>query len=474
MKKINCITAWLAVFLLAACTAETEMEKTEPGKVLSISATMEHFISADGKATRATDVGEGTTFADGDQIGVFILKDGAVAYANNNICYTYNASAGEWTTASGNPPLYYDKDVDYLAYYPYNAAMDGKLTAQQIVDAFTPMQDQGTLDNYTKSDLMIAEGKSGNEITSVLPLAFKHKMSLFEIAVQGYTYITSDGFEYSGPVDKVEVSASNITQLYYLSKNKSYRALMKPGTTSVAANVKFTINGTEHTAQHTIQTMPSEGKYARWTIRKNQVVEQRNLQVGDFYYQDGSIVPTEADFYDTTDYPCIGIIFRVGAGSSDAVSRYDGKLSSIHGYVLALQQTTASWGDGSKSYIGSDYSTYIGYHHSKILMAAVAEGNSFPACSYCVNYTPVPTGVSSGWYFPTRAQVLAFLKSGTNAYLNRIGGSTSLTGGNSYYISTTELRSDPVGFCSGIQMDVTGSYTIAKYSACIARAVLTF
>ena len=147
--------------------------------------------------------------------------------------------------------------------------------------------------------------------------------------------------------------------------------------------------------------------------------------------QDGSLVAEDQTLTDEEQAKCIGIVYRIGTGDSDAVENYEDKLTAIHGYVLALQQSEQTWGDASDVFgIGKSSTAELGYKSTRMIMAAAADGSkSFPACSYCVNYTPVSTGITSGWYYPTIGQVQNFAtkagSNGINTQLGKISGAVT-------------------------------------------------
>lgn len=114
---------------LASCTQEEIVQNDVPTRqTLNISVNTQDFVSEDGsRATTGTDAGRTTVFADGDEMGMYVISsDGTVICDNEKFVYDGNA----WKAEN---ELYYWKNANYIAYYPYNA----DLTAQNIatVDA---------------------------------------------------------------------------------------------------------------------------------------------------------------------------------------------------------------------------------------------------------------------------------------------------------------------------------------------------
>lgn len=58
-----------------------------------------------------------TRFTADDAIGLFAIKDKAIADGANNIRLTYTPETDEWKTANGD--LYWYEGTSYIAYYPY-------------------------------------------------------------------------------------------------------------------------------------------------------------------------------------------------------------------------------------------------------------------------------------------------------------------------------------------------------------------
>lgn len=102
----------------------------------------------------------------------------------------------------------------------------------------------------------------------------------------------------------------------------------------------------------------------------------------------------------------------------------------------------------------------------------MAEGYSFPACKWCVEYTPKPTGVTSGWHFPSNMPVADFTSNAAtlNTYLNKVGG-TIISG---WYITSTEATSEGENYCTLKQPNDGTTYKIGKGERRNVRAILTF
>ena len=81
--------------------------------------------------------GAETQFSAGDAIGIFAVKNNAIADAVNNIKLTYKKTGidtGEWTPPAGTS-LYWNEGMDYIAYYPYKegVTIDTSKTIDEIM-----------------------------------------------------------------------------------------------------------------------------------------------------------------------------------------------------------------------------------------------------------------------------------------------------------------------------------------------------
>lgn len=341
--------------VLCSCANDDEPILSTDGSTLTVYATAAGFASADGAVTRAQDSEYATTFTDGDKIGVFAVKNGQVIADCNNVPLTYDG------TSWGGNTVYYYKDAKYFAYYPYTTDMTGKKSMDEIVDAFTPQLDQSSYENYTKSDLMTAEGTLANKDLS---FSFVHKMSLIEITlpVQKYTTGGDSPYEYSSPVIGATFSvASDGSQKAvtpYPMGGGVYRYI-------VSAGGSHTVSGEFAAGDKTIEysqsvSSLSSGNYKRLNVTYSgapSAAEERAIAVGDYYYSDGSICPD-----DTEEPPlegCIGIIFstdvdRIGEAAKEAL-REKG-VTTPHGLVMALTNASEGcrWGDYTKDENGND------------------------------------------------------------------------------------------------------------------------
>ncbi len=143
------------------------------------------------------------------------------------------------------------------------------------------------------------------------------------------------------------------------------------------------------------------------------------MEVGYYLYNNGTYGE------DYKDGETAGVIFKVGKHETDDVVNYDGRLTKIHGYAVALtdeenasQGTTFKWKNGNGALHSNEYpefgigggntTQYIGYQNTKYLIekAVSQDRTTVPAASTSTakNASGVIIG-TSGWYLPSHTQL---------------------------------------------------------------------
>lgn len=443
-----------ATGLLSACNQENiSSDIVNPDKALTISVNPSDFIpvDAESRAVTADDLSS-TTFENGDELGLFVIstnEDNMVYY--DNVKFTY--SDGTWTPEK---EVYYYRYSKYVAYYPYSAdlASIDKTAAgitASIKSAFANNipADQSTADAFEKADLLLAEGV---ETDGAVTFDLKHQFSLVEIKFPVQKYITAKG--YGDSEEKFTYNAPFVLEWYNLSINGTditlynagkgvLRYIFNPGeSNSIVINgyVKYE-EAPYNFGQADAYTLSlTAGQYKRYNVTVSGVGEsviERDLEVGDYYYSDGSIYPygNQLDGNDMS-YPvkdgCIGVIYDV-VNANDT----DGTNSWNHGYVLALSDAGSSeWGgasvadnihawndvlddekkdNGNPAYTDDDkavfdaiLSRYDGYASSVRLLSS--EGSK-DALNMAKSYSKqAPAIISSGWYLPSIGQIYLMME----------------------------------------------------------------
>lgn len=114
----------------------------------------------------------GTTWNDNDEIGIFMQVDGAEV-ANKK----YLAKADGSLTAAPEYAFRYPSTgtANFLAYYPYNAALEGKNASVSVADQSNP----------SKIDFLYSNNATGIKNGQTVTLQFTHKLSKLDINLKG-------------------------------------------------------------------------------------------------------------------------------------------------------------------------------------------------------------------------------------------------------------------------------------------------
>ena len=143
--------------------------------------------------SRATENGYATEFAAGDACGMYMVRNGKVAYANVKLTATVDGTSGDMAWQPETPITGTGEGEAYYLYYPYQADMDGQTAVpagtdqkaksffQPLIAGWQPAADQSTVAAYAASDLMTATGiASLNTGTNKIQISFgmTHRMAL--------------------------------------------------------------------------------------------------------------------------------------------------------------------------------------------------------------------------------------------------------------------------------------------------------
>ena len=455
------------ILMLAACTSDALDELPPAGtdpdaRPLTITVS-DGGMYATGQ-TRAQERGYSTVFTEGDRIGLYVVKDGTLEV--KNLCLTLQG--GKWTLPAGTSQLFYSPDKSYHAYYPYrkDGDLNGKVLPgdedffKLVVEAWSVKDNQSTYAQYTASDLMTARGMYNNH---TLSFAMEHRMSLLILQVPATKY------NYTEKIDSREISKSYYRYTAVISENLYWQenpctARLLVNTTDpilfVRGPYKYYYNGTKETFNFDYSQLNLQpGKYTVHTLDDSKVTEEfRSLKAGDYYMQDGSILPGDEDvkpFRDELRKSCLGVVFWVGEIEGKHWTQ-TGTLAGdrllmrdhpecVHGMVVAMRDTPQreKWATGKgttehiyqwaqKSFneftsgeqadweeiLASDI--YFGYCSSRLmpLYGSRHSDTTFPALDAIATYAatyPAPAG-SSGWFLPGRHELATLFFGGPDSY----------------------------------------------------------
>lgn len=451
---------------LASCTQDEIVQNNVPTRqALNISVNTQDFVLEDGsRATTGTDAGRTTAFVEGDEMGMYVISSDGTVICNNEK-FVYEGSA--WKAAN---ELYYWKNADYIVYYPYDESLtvesildvDDTASSEEtdpseemtIVDALKAkfagtenFYTQNTAEAYEKADLMLAKVNSPKNGEITFNLA--HQFSMVEINVPVRRYVTTDAqgkFEYTAPAsltwDTPLKIGENVVDPYSTGKG-SFRFIVPSG-----VDLNLTLDGhlvydegvsVNFGSSEQLQSINlTSGTCKVYNVTYDGVentVVTRDLEVGDYYYADGSIYPygnqSKNDLTKPVKEGCIGVIFEVGTGAPGTEWN--------HGSVLALNNAHSDWSrwgnagapkeDNSVTAIQGSVELYNflsgkmdGYTLTGTFTAEVGgldcafrkislfgtedqslKGWVFPQYA-------APVGITSGWYMPSAGQLMAVWK----------------------------------------------------------------
>lgn len=349
-------SSFIALAMMAsfsACTQNEELGTPAPADedILNVVAYSNNFVSTDA-ASRITDNGTTTTFTDGDAIGVFIVRDGEALVSNMKMTLNSNKWVGD-----ANAPLYYYKNADYIAYYPYTANL-AVTTVDEIVEYFTSKisaTGQTSLADYRNADLMTAEVKAAEVVRGQnITFSFAHKMAMLEVKAPVRSYTTlpkynGEAFTYKAPLglkvdlketdgSKTTLSLCNVGTETDANSGKTkdiFRCILVPSDKEKTIEGQFKDGSVEvyfPEVAKVVKYTPAAGTYQGVNIDYDYTnyTSTRDLKVGDYYYSDGSIYP--GDLTGAPKDGCVGIIFSTTVGETALTEK-----GYNHGYVVALE-----------------------------------------------------------------------------------------------------------------------------------------
>lgn len=355
--QLVAVVVFVSAFLLTGCS-ENELPGNENTDTNHTTFTIEVFDGGYAPAagekpdTRATENDYTTQFTAGDKIGVFAVKGGAIVDGVSNLCLvaTAETDAGGgssnlvWKTEDGDTPII-PAGAAYYAYYPWqpddNIKEKVNLSAAGV-DAFfadlvknwAPSTNQGTYTAYTGSDLMIASGTPSGKNLS---FSMQHKMALvvIDLPKTKYTLTDASGKELTDYTANGAPDTKFNGFTPYRMSDGTYRYLIKPAATNLSGSYT---NATSATAEWQFEASVTAGQYGKYAIDSGTIIEKTHqLQAGDFFMKDGTLLGKDATPTDAQQAACIGIVYWVGDITGDNYTLLDSKFpDGTHGLVVSL------------------------------------------------------------------------------------------------------------------------------------------
>lgn len=446
--KLSCMALAMAA-IVTGCNQNNELGTPAPSSeedVLNVVATANDFVSSDA-TSRVSETDYTTTFEEGDAIGVFVVCDGEALVSNMKM--TLGADGTTWAGENG-AKLYYYKDADYIAYSPYTEGLS-VTSEEEIITHFTTnlknSTGQSTLADYQAADLKTASVVAANVTRGQnITFSFAHKMSMIEIKVPIRAYTTTGGYEYSAPLGlKVKIGDKEGFSLCTFGKETTgdagsevtkgiYRCIVAPSETALNVEGEFQDGSVPvyfpATGGAALSVTPKAGEYKGIDVKYDYGTysAERDLQVGDYYYADGSIYPNELSNVPETG--CIGKIFSLSTTAEDKAHGW------VNGYVIALKNVegtmasatyaygkwssnTSEVAGGADNAVYSQNATNDGMTDDK-KQAVFAAKNGYDmtltlvekgiiAAILARNYDCAYPEGTSGWFLPAPGQVVEFL-----------------------------------------------------------------
>lgn len=424
--------------------------------------------------TRAIEEDFRTEFTVGDKCGLYVVYGGQIAY--DNICLTaITDTDGEltWQVPEGITLRDGLLNKQFFLYYPYQEDDDmyEKVTVADaangdaaffapLISGWEPKADQSDYANYTASDLMTASGTiktdaDGNFLLS-FPMAHRMAMAVIEMPETVYKFSNTLAVPDYTIAASADFSSENKP---CLMSDGSYRFLVNP----VAQGEGATIAGSYDDGNREFTITPSiatAGKYKTYKVDGGYKEIEHNLQAGDFYLKDGTLLSKDTQLTEAQKAACAGIVCWVGdATATDPVLKRDFP-QCTHGLVVSLKETTSAWQEtydsqssiqswaGTQEFYKSDDYCALndvdndspggiqGYNNTQIL-------KEYNKSEYAANY-PVTIlnsfdeitegiilpNVTSGWYLPSPKELVELYN-----VMEAVNQSLTASGSNSQFSS---------------------------------------
>lgn len=357
--QLAVVVVFVSALLLTGCS-ENELpgnENTDTNRTtFTIEVSDGGYAPAAGEKpdTRATENDYTTQFTAGDKIGVFAVKNNEIVDGVNNLCLVATADGSNlvWKTEDGKTPLNIS-DATYYAYYPWQP--DEKITDKvypatdkvttffyDVIKDWIPSTNQGTYIDYTSFDLMIASGTPSDKSLS---FSMQHKMALVVIDLPKTKYkltdindnplVDANGYQRYYTADGAPDTKFNGFTPYRMSDG-TYRYLINPAAPEKLSG-SYT-NATSATAEWEFEASVTAGQYGKYAIDSGTIIEKTHqLQAGDFFMKDGTLLGKDATPTDAQQAACIGIVYWVGDITGDNYTLLDSKFpDGTHGLVVSL------------------------------------------------------------------------------------------------------------------------------------------
>ena len=453
-------TKWVAGNHVTYLLSTTKIIKLNMGSV-----TYPQWQTAEGSAFTSEKLK--SSYASVDALGMYIVdKNHKVVKANVQLTTT---DGKKWKFSSlqeFNGSLSYD----YFLYYPYQA--DGLAGAPREGDPVSVKPgtnqisasdffsgaikewskslktDQGDDGNFNSCDLQIGKGELAESSSTVAFPTMTHAMGLAHVKLgkrslsSGVTYISNNNFGTVKPYTwggNIAYASSEVDgrKLFPLAKY-DYACIVSPGISTQFNTTPGVKNEWEKVLAFTPSTNKVQMLEALVADTGSGSTEYYTIQLGDIFFNDGSITHDLKDVEISEDHCPVGIVVYLakdnGAdGKLDYWVETNTKNADVggHGLVMCLK-TIGSIGPTN---FGTSYSWYFSYTDSGLTMVTSKDlivnsknqpyGSGYTYTNYLINKwgvgvaaaywaknykeLPAPSAKCTGWFLPSAGQYYAAL-----------------------------------------------------------------
>lgn len=334
----------LATFIFLSCGHDNETVVEIDNNTLPLCPNVVKNGFTDKSQTRTNmDDNYVTSFTDGETIGIFAVKEGTILADCNNLKLIYNSTLGTWTGSD----IYYYSGAQYYAYAPYNDNMTGK-TIDQIITDYPYSADQSTSAKFIENDLLVSSTCTPDPANGTLQINFTHARGLLvfkDITKAHYLYTASSTGDFVYALNNsvlTKITLGGTEHTTGVTANGTLLYIVKPGA-SPEIVADYEITGTSVLSYTAIEgaTNATANTYQKLTLTKN-----RTLEIGDFFYKDGSFYPGSTTEAAPNQSDCVGVVAYIYQ-SGDA-SNYINSWGHTAGYTRGMvvgktQGNMSSW-----------------------------------------------------------------------------------------------------------------------------------
>lgn len=483
MKLKSIYSMALSALLFAACSNNNEPEVFEESvsdNLLRIeSVAQEGFTSS--ASTRATYEGYATKFENEDKLGVILVDaDG------NRIGHgAFRFDGNNWTNLNLDNTQYYTGKIEkVITYFPYNETLPATVnTVEALKEAFTPGNDQSTLDKFKQADLLVCE-LTGDAVKSELTINFSHAFSMIALSAESSIQVDGQTYTYNIDMSNVAMALGDRNIMPYVL-NGTYVCLVKDGTALENGSFRYFYNIGGETSVKTVNTLITTATGTRYTFpcpAKGDTGDTPELKAGDFYCvtadnQSVVVIPGNAASI-PAGLTCKGVVFHVmdetafgefATANSLTGTDYAG-IDDKHGLLIS-PTAGKSFGinadETNKPILNEAFKAVNNYNNPNAangyaLTAALKGTTIYESVTALTNHTEKLTNATN-WYIPSYHE-LKYLIRGTdittesgdgmtfiNQQLSKVAGSNTLEG------AIPSITVNNVKFTGFVMMNANGT-----------------